>query len=161
MFVITAPTYVEHFERPSIFLGGSITGAADWQDRAVEFLRGSFATFFNPRRPRGFAAPEHPDFLERYREQVAWEHRYLLTADVVLFWMAKRALSVTTRFEIGWFFGMRFSAESKETARRFAVGIEPGVRGDTYYHVLLPEIGVPVHTTLQDTCAWARTLVGH
>jgi hypothetical protein len=80
-------------------------------------------------------------------------------ADVVLFWMPAGALSITTRFEIGWWFGMNFLLDNTgRPPRPFVVGIEPGVKGDTYFRIVLPEIGVPVHSTLQSTCEWACTL---
>jgi hypothetical protein len=158
MIAVIAPDDPKIFERPSIFLGGAITGAPDWQSEAVQMLE-SFATCFNPRRQDGFVPPDHPEYLKCYREQVRWEHKYLLAADVVLFWMPTGALSITTRFEIGWWFGMNlFLADEVKPLRPFAVGIEPGVRGETYYRVALPEMGIAIHSTLQATCRWAGKL---
>ena len=153
MIIVTAPDEIDDFERPAIFLGGGITGAPLWQPEAAKLLSGTFATCFNPRRAEAFVPPGHPEYQQRYEEQVRWEHKYLLAADVVLFWMPKAAICITTRFEIGWWYGMNFQAG--KSARPFAVGIEPGVSGDTYYRVVLPESGVPVHTTLEETCEWA------
>ncbi len=158
MLVLTAPEPFTTFERPSIFLGGAITDAPCWQLEAIELLRPCFATCFNPRRPLDFRTPDQPDYLADYREQVSWEHRAILVADIVLFWMPAEALAITTRFEIGWLYGLRSCADHGQ-AKRFAVGIEEGVRGDTYYRVVLPDIGVPVHTTLAATCAWAAEMV--
>ncbi|MEI6046372.1 MAG: hypothetical protein WCS37_18635 [Chloroflexota bacterium] len=39
------------------------------------------------------------------------------------------------------------------------MGIELGVIGDTYYRVILPGIGLPVHTTLRATCEGACKLL--
>jgi hypothetical protein len=159
MNVITAPDDPKEFERPSIFLGGGITDAPDWQFKAIQMLE-SFVTCFNPRRPQGFTPPDHPQYRQQYQEQIQWEHRYLLAVDVVLFWMPKEALAITTRFEIGWCFGMNILlTQDNKPQRPFVVGIEQGVQGDTYYHVVLPNTGVPVHSTLQDTCEWACKLV--
>jgi hypothetical protein len=47
----------------------------------------------------------------------------------------------------------------KETKRTLAVGIEPGVLGDTYYRVVLPDFGVAVHTGLEETCEYACSLI--
>lgn len=158
MTIITAPNELEDFERPGIFLGGAITGASDWQLEAVQMLK-PFATYFNPRREAGFVPPDHPQYFQQYKEQVHWEHKYLLASDVVLFWMPKEALAITTRFEIGWWFGMNFMlAKDGSHMRPFAVGIEPDVKGDTYFRVTLPEHGIPVHTTLLATCKWACEL---
>ncbi len=158
MRLITAPDYPATFERPAVFLGGAITGAPDWQPVAADWLRGSFATCFNPRRAAGFVTPGHPDYLQHYQEQTTWEHRYILAADVVLFWLPKEALAITTRFEIGWLFGLRACAGSG-TPRAFVVGIEEGTAYDTYYRVVLPVAGIPVHTTLYETCQQAASLL--
>ncbi len=157
MITYTSPEQPISFEKPSLFLAGAITGAADWQTEAVKLLDSAFATCFNPRRQDGFASPDHPEYLSRYEEQVEWEHRYLLAADVVLFWLPKEAQAITTRFELGWLFGMRFGADP--ATRPLAVGIEPGVTGDTYYRIVLPKFDIPVHTTLEATCARACELV--
>lgn len=158
MRVINAPDELDNFDRPSIFLGGGITGAPDWQKEAVELLKPVFATCFNPRRPHGFLPPDHPNYLQSYSEQVDWEHQYLLLADVVLFWLPKEANSITTRFEIGWFYGLNYRQNDEATRRSLAVGIEPGVNGDTYYRIVLPRAGIPVHNTLEGTCKWACDL---
>ncbi len=159
MKLISSPAEPSNFERPAIFLGGGITGAPDWQLKATEFLAGTFATCFNPRRVDGFTPPDHPDYLRHYKEQVRWEHKYLLSSDVVLFWLPKEALCITTRFEVGWWFGLNSDNTGSSLSRPFALGIEPGVSGETYYRVVLPEFGVPVHLTLEETCEWACQLV--
>jgi hypothetical protein len=82
----------------------------------------------------------------------------LLQADIVLFWLPKEANSITTRFEIGWFYGMNYGQNNDFSRRAVAVGIEPGVNGDTYYRIVLPRAGIPVHTTLEDTCKRACEL---
>lgn len=53
---------------------------------------------------------------------------------------------------------MRFGADT--AARPMAVGIAPGVAGDTYYRIVLPKFGIPVHTTLAAICARACELAG-
>jgi len=158
MQMIVAPNDSISFEKPSVFLGGAITGAPDWQASAIEMLSQTFATCFNPRRPEGFVGPAHPKYHQLYREQVSWEHKYLLAAEVVLFWLPKEAAAITTRFEIGWYFGLNYQADKSRPLHRFTVGIEPGVAGETYYRIALPEQGVPVHSSLEDTCNWAAKL---
>lgn len=163
MLLLTSPEQVDKIERPAIFLGGGITGAPDWQPAAAQLLGRTFATVFNPRRAEPFAPPGDPDFMKNYLEQVHWEHKYLLAADVVLFWMPKEAVCITTRFEVGWWFGLNYQAVTtgQKLPRPFAVGIEPGTVGETYYRVVLPEIGLPVHTTLEATCEWACQLAAN
>ncbi len=161
MNVIISPTYPTRIEKPSIFLGGAITGAPDWQSEAIDLLKGTFKTCFNPRRSDGFVTPGKPDYSDTYHQQVKWEHTHLLTAEVVLFWLPKEALAVTTRFEIGWWYGLQEASLEKngKRLRPFVVGIEDGVVGDTYYRIVLTEIGVQVHSTLTDTCQRAIKLL--
>jgi hypothetical protein len=158
MLVVTAPEQVESFAEPSIFLAGAITNAPNWQPQAAKLLTPAFATAFNPRRPAGFLPPEHPEYLQSYTEQVQWEHRYLPASSVVLFWLPKEALAITTRFELGWYFGM-LSSSNQADRRRFVVGIEPGVFSDLYYRIVLPQVGIPVHETLEATCRAAVKLI--
>jgi hypothetical protein len=157
MKVITAPEIVMDFERPSVFLGGAITGAPDWQQQAIELLQGSFATIFNPRRSVRFREPNEPGYLKDYNIQVDWEHRYLLASNLAIFWMPKEALAVTTRFEVGWFFGMNFAANQN---RPFLVGVEPETKGGQYYNVVLPKYGIKVYSSLEDLCSSACNLFG-
>jgi hypothetical protein len=149
MKVITSPEIIDEFERPTVFLGGAITGAPDWQQQAITLLQPSFGTVFNPRRVTPFKQPHEPDYLEDYHFQVEWEHRYLLDADLALFWMPKEAAALTTRFEIGWFFGMNFGRMQK---RNFLVGVEPGTKAGQYYSVALPKYGISVYDNLEELC---------
>jgi hypothetical protein len=67
---------------------GGITGVEDWQARAWQLLSDYEFTVLNPRRA---AFPLHdPD---AHAEQVAWEHRHLQRADVILFWFAASSSS--------------------------------------------------------------------
>jgi Nucleoside 2-deoxyribosyltransferase like len=155
MKVITSPQTIEEFECPAVFLGGAITGAPDWQQQAIELLQPAFSTVFNPRRATPFKEPHEPGYLEDYHFQVEWEHRYLLASDLVLFWMPKEAAALTTRFEIGWFFGMNFATSQK---RSFLVGVEPGTKAGQYYPVALPKYGVTVYESLEEMCRAACDL---
>ncbi len=157
MLLVTAPERPISFERPAIFLAGGITDAPEWQPIAAELLGGAFATCFNPRRIDGFAPPDDPEYVQRYKEQVEWEHHYLLAVDIVLFWLPKEAPCITTRFELGWWFGLNFGLVN-EFKRPFVVGVEPGVNGENYFRTALPASGIPVHSSLEATCEWACQL---
>lgn len=89
---------VEEFQGPgtSVFLAGTITGAPDWQQDVVRFLRDEDVALLNPRRanfPIGDpkAAPE----------QIAWEHRHLRKADAILFWCARETMAPIVLYELG------------------------------------------------------------
>lgn len=155
--MLTSPQRLESYAGPTIFLAGAITGAPDWQPRAAELLQPDFATCFNPRKIGGFTKPNEPNYLEDYAAQVDWEHSHLLAADVVLFWMPREAPAITTRFELGWWFGKYLYNASQKT--RMAVGIERGVKGDNYYRIVLPKHGIPVYTSLEETCQAAKNLL--
>lgn len=161
MQIVTAPEQFENYSGPTIFLAGAITGAPNWQPQAAQLLQPAFATIFNPRRATRFKQPDEAGYLESYRQQVEWEHAHLLAADIVLFWMPKEAEAITTRFELGWWFGKHFFGNTvlQSATPRFVVGIEPGVKGDMYYRVVLPKYGLPVFDTLEETCQAANKIV--
>lgn len=93
--------YIEALEEfdgkgPSVFLGGTITGSADWQQDVARFLWDEDVVLLNPRRanfPIGDpkAAPE----------QIAWEHRHLRKADAILFWFARETMAPIVLYELG------------------------------------------------------------
>lgn len=82
--------------RPSIFLGGSISGAWDWQSHVIEKLKNDDVLIFNPRRPDFDATNEKMEI-----GQIAWEFRHLRIADAILFWFSGETLAPITLFELG------------------------------------------------------------
>lgn len=84
----------------SIFLGGSITGADDWQKSAVGKLINYF-NVFNPRRNNFVMSPETE------REQITWEFNYLKKASIILFYFDFATLAPITLLEYGKFLGQR------------------------------------------------------
>lgn len=94
--------------KQSLFLGGSITGAADWQtdftkrfeiiasgdDRRYKLK--TDLTVFNPRRENFDVSNRRMEY-----EQIEWEYRHLRIADAVLFWFAKETNAPITLFELG------------------------------------------------------------
>lgn len=99
------PPY-NYVRTPAIFLAGGITNCVDWQNRAEELLANlsikhdQKVVTFNPRR-----ADWDVDDKEVYKEQIAWEHRHLKMADVVLFWFPHETLCPITLFELGKMLG--------------------------------------------------------
>ncbi|MEV0645332.1 nucleoside 2-deoxyribosyltransferase domain-containing protein [Phytomonospora sp. NPDC050363] len=114
--LVRAPEPYERLDGdgPSLFLAGGITGIEDWQSRA-EILAGRAGfpvTVFNPRRA-GFDMTREADSVE----QIAWEHRLLRAADLVLFWFAEGpSTQPITLFELG---------SAAERPGRIAVGVHP------------------------------------
>lgn len=98
---------------PTVFLAGGITGCWDWQAAMVKKLNDEFI-LFNPRRP-DFDVND-PSASE---VQIAWEHRHLRRANVILFWFPSETLCPITLYELGvW------SAQSTP----LYVGVEPGYK---------------------------------
>ena len=123
--VLIPPAREDTSGAPSIFLGGSITGASDWQALAIRLLRdnGFEGWIFNPRRDEAFS--EEPGIWE---EQVDWEREYLKKATVILFWLPAGADAFTSRWEI---------AEFVAKGKTLVVGIEQDVRRKKYIEYVL------------------------
>lgn len=94
-----APNYpraneIKDYSR-TIFLGGSITGAEDWQKKVTPLLTPHF-TVFNPRRKNYDTLIPNAE-----REQINWEHNALVLCEVILFYFSHETLSPITLFELG------------------------------------------------------------
>ena len=83
-------------EGASVFLAGGITGTRNWQAEAMEALRDSAWTVFDPRR--GNFPIADPSAAE---EQINWEYRYLRRADLVAFWFPSETVCPIALFELG------------------------------------------------------------
>lgn len=95
---IEAPNYLKtsDFENKAIFLGGSITGAYDWQARAAQRLVEAGFQVFNPRR-RGY-----DKLIEGIEdEQIEWEYLHLEATLIHLYWFSHETLAPITLFELG------------------------------------------------------------
>lgn len=100
--VIEAPT---EFHKPTVFLAGSISGAADWQAEFLQILGEYFTNektneveliALNPRR-------EHFDVTDETMtdKQIEWEYRHLRRADAIAFWFSHETLAPITLLEFG------------------------------------------------------------
>lgn len=135
---------------PSVFLAGGITHCPWWQPAAARAL--ADFVVLNPRRSDfDVSDPTQTDV------QIAWEYRHLKLADVTLFWFpaCDAALTVQpiTLYELG--------AAAAVPARRLVVGADPGYprAADVVTQLALARPGLPVHRTLPEALASARTLL--
>lgn len=146
---------------PVLFLAGPIQGAPLWQPRATELIAALVTTgadvhVANPRR----GSLDAETFV--YAEQVAWEKHHLTRAakhGAIIFWFAAqdptqpyeagRAYAQTSRIEFGRVVGWK----DYKPSINIAMGIEPGYNGSqNYYQSCALEMGIPVFSTLEDTC---------
>lgn len=131
-------------QRPTVFLGGGITGCPPWQDDAVTMLP-DVVVALNPRQ-RDWRI----DDPSASAAQIAWEVRYL-TARVVLFWFCAGPVQPITWYELG---------KTAASGRRMAVGCDPGYsrRLDVVLQLRHARPEVAVRDSLRDVCADAAAL---
>jgi hypothetical protein len=137
---------------PSVFLAGGITGVVDWQAAVVEALRDEPVVLLNPRRA-AFDVTD-PSVAD---EQIAWEYRHLWLPELTLtmFWFpAGDAVQPIALYELG--------AAAATPSRRIVVGADPGYprRHDVVVQLGLVRPGLVVHSTLADTVAEVRAVLG-
>ena len=80
----------------AVFLGGSITGASDWQADAATKLVLAGLTVCNPRRNSFDLTDPTAE-----RQQITWEHTYLSLCSLQFFYFAPETLAPITLFEYG------------------------------------------------------------
>lgn len=96
----------------SLFLAGTITGAADWQREMASMLLSSpNLVILNPRRAH--FPIDDPSATEA---QIHWEHLHLTRASMISFWFAKETLAPITMYELG-----TWSRDGK----KIFVGVDP------------------------------------
>ncbi len=140
----------ERLPGPSLFLAGGISGCPNWQLRVVRRLdaAGCRVVIFNPRR----TAFEVGDPAAG-PEQIAWEHRHLARADVILFWFpASDSVQPIALYELG-----AHAARGKP----LAVGADPAYsrRLDVVKQLALERPEVTVHDSLRETLRAAMRLL--
>ena len=170
MVEVIHPTEYSDKDLPTVFLAGPITGAENWQEKAVEFLR-AFGKDMLVAIPRRKVWPD-PTF--DYATQTDWETHYLNQAaarGVILFWLTRqtepspddprtgfpRIYSQTTRFELAeW--KVRKEMNPKIN---MIVGIEPGFADGDYierrFSTDCPD--VPLVPSLRAACDTAVSLL--
>ena len=100
MLYIEAPAYpgfgtIREW-RKTVFLAGSITNAIDWQKETAKTLLNAGFTVFNPRRESFDVNNENAE-----REQITWEHYFLTTAEIILFYFSYETLAPISLLELG------------------------------------------------------------
>lgn len=159
------PTYPGVFDL-GVFLAGPIQGARDWQNEAVEVFSEIYEGdnnlhLFNPRRD---ILPE-PFDDKLYKEQVYWEQDHLAKAARIgghLFWLEAqdhslsypkgREYAKTTKKELGMTIGSILFGQPV----KLSIGIDPNFEvPERYFRTTLNRMGLPIHTTLRDTCRFA------
>lgn len=157
---LRSPRYVEcpdhHTPAPgerSVFLAGGITGTVDWQRTATAAFADTKVVVYNPRRK------QFPiDDPSASSEQITWEHHYLHTVDLTVFWFPASDAAVTTQpiamFELG--------AAITHPARQLVVGADPRYPRvlDIHHQLRLSRPDLTVHSTLDATLAAAQQLLG-
>lgn len=131
--IITAPERIDETNRiaqlkPSLFLAGSISNAADWQSDAYRIL-GEKYTIFNPRRKFFDVSDQKVE-----EEQITWEHYYLERCQNILFYFAPETVAPITLFEYGCYLGEVHDYEDYKNGRtngmiytkNLFVGVHPG-----------------------------------
>lgn len=96
--IIEAPNkYSPKDNEVSVFLAGGITDCPDWQAELIELLKDvPDLVMYNPRR-KNFPI-EDPNAA---KEQITWEHDYLMEVDNLIFWFAKGSLNPIVLYELG------------------------------------------------------------
>lgn len=138
------PTWRALDPAPAVFLAGGITDCPDWQQEARQLLESHNVpvVLLNPRRAD---FPIHDPSAAH--GQIAWEHRHLAAADVILFWFpASPSPQPIALYELG------FHAAAN---RKIAVGTDPAYSraADVVIQLSLARPDVAVRPTLKDTLA--------
>ena len=89
------PDFTNFDWNKTVFLGGSITNAVDWQIFAKEKLLPYF-NVFNPRRANYSTFDPNVE-----REQINWEHSWLERCEILLFNFSYETLAPITLLEYG------------------------------------------------------------
>lgn len=95
MFIAPTPSTTLVYSR-CLFLGGSISGAIDWQSIVGPQLEQRGYTVFNPRRENFDKTDKNIE-----RQQIVWEHRYLELCPTLFFYFSNETVAPITLFEYG------------------------------------------------------------
>jgi|GEM_PF-903049 len=156
----------------SLFFAGPIQGAPDWQTEGIKIVENfpddQEIHIYNPRR----------EYLgEKFdkKKQIRWEKAGLARSAFrakaqkrggIVFWLAQRDFNLpykegrsyaqTTRVEFGRAGGWKDS----DPDVNISLGIEPGYEGSVdYYTDTAEEFGLPIFTSLEETCINALNLI--
>jgi hypothetical protein len=134
----------------SVFLGGGISGCADWQAVVSRTLLEAMAdvVILNPRR-MSFDLTD-PTMTQ---QQILWEWQYLRDATIRLFWFAPETMCPITLFEYGKWLGK---------GGWMVVGTDPNYvrREDILIQTNLENPHMKVHNSLDDLTNALLELLG-
>jgi len=128
----------------AVFLAGGITGCPDWQQDAASklFVKCPDLTVLNPRRADFDVTDPNAS-----KKQIAWEHKALRQAKIILFWFPEETLCPITLFELGvW------SEKCKHADTIIKVGCHPNYKRitDVNCQLLLSGFEDTIHENLDD-----------
>lgn len=103
-----SPSYEFEYDRPDIFLAGSIdNGAASlWAQTVISHLKDTDVILYNPRRKVWDPAMEQSIANPIFVEQVEWELQHLTECDIPFFYFEPGSLSPITLQELGFICGL-------------------------------------------------------
>lgn len=136
---------------PTIFLAGPTPrseAVPSWRPEATFIIRGAAAPELRilvPERRNGWADVDK-------KEQYDWEHVALNHADVILFWIPRNMVTMpalTTNVEWGAF----------QDSGKVVLGLPPEGERNFYIRYQANRRGIPVWTTLEETCEAAMRAI--
>jgi hypothetical protein len=129
----------------SVFLAGSIDmgSARDWQtDLINRFHDHEDLSFYNPRRPEGFAGKQSLE-NDMFVEQVNWEIDNLRTADIVVMYITASSQAPISLLEFGYCMG-------HDKIKNIVVAVEPGYWRRGNIEVMCNRYSIPLFEDLDD-----------
>ena len=132
--VIVAPS-LETPKYHSVFLGGGITGCADWQKEVCNFLKDDEITIFNPRRDK-FNVLDNT----LTTQQIKWEFERLECCDIFsMYFCNSDSVQPICMYELGRNIVRMQSRFPLTWQHRIIVNVEPGYKReeDVYWQMVL------------------------
>ena len=148
--VVKPPHSFDTFDKPCIFLAGSIEmgKAQDWQTQFFEACKNDDVVLLNPRRDDWDPTWEQSIDNDNFRGQVEWELKGLESSDVIALYFDPNTQSPISMLELGLF------AKSK----KLVVCCEEGFWRKGNIDVVCKRYGIEQVTNLVDLIARVRML---
>ena len=131
-----------------VFLAGGITGCPNWQQKAISLIEAAAPGLVvaNPRRSQTI-----PDHGHQAMTQIAWEHRNLADAGLILFWFVEHQVQPIVLFELGKALGR---------GQEIVIGVHPDYPRafDVNVQIALKRPTLPIHDSLEAVVANAIDL---
>lgn len=135
----------------SVFLGGSITNAKDWQSELINYISRSDLGKFNDNNII-FYNPRRRDWNESWgtseiQTQIEWEYNMLSKCDIIVMWFSNETLAPISLYELGkWI---------NSTNKRAIVGVDSEYKrkDDVIIQTELARPDIEVHEIFDDFCS--------